>query len=156
MQMAMYALSERLREDLQTGFLSRMKKSCRYYGNGHLFGAGAILLSLAGCEQQDRHRDYWQKWLQEPTNPIVAVVCLQDGGLLHLWERSWTWNSEEPDNRNLRTISMKAGDVVFFDAAILHCGAAYASSHLRVHYYGKTNSVTYPVRKIGFVPVNVV
>lgn len=83
-------------------------------------GGVHALHSLAGCRQQQWHMDYDPSSMDSPARPMGVLVAL------------------ESDTRFVTTTEvyeLDAGDVLYFDGAVVHAGAAYAAENTRIHVY---------------------
>jgi hypothetical protein len=69
--------------------------------------------------------------------PIGVLLSLHDGGILHLWPRSF--DAAEVRGQERVTVRLRAGDVLMFHGALVHEGAGYKGAdgeyHLRLHFY---------------------
>jgi hypothetical protein len=128
-----------------------------YYGYEHEPAKAAIIKSEEGCEQQDRHRDFQNLYTSGKAVPVCSLLALQDKGKLLVWRRSHAWGkggrkpTKAQDQKRV-DVDLKAGDTLFFNGSLLHCGALYEESNVRLHFYGRTKSVPPPINTIEFVP----
>ena len=83
-----------------------------------------FLKSAQGCEQQQRHRDYFpfdivRRKVLQYQKPASCLVALKNETSLHFFYG--------PD-KVVRTVTLNAGDAVIFAGDALHAGAAWTAS----------------------------
>lgn len=111
-----------------------------------------FLLSEAGCAEQTVHTDFDpnKKYNDDGIAqgyPLGCLLALESGTKLVVWPGS---NNFDTEKTYLRTeVTLNAGDVLLFRADLLHAGAAYDQSNIRVHCfldrraYKRTENKTY-------------
>lgn len=90
---------------------------------GRVVGNVQLLRSLPGCQRQRWHLDYDPTrlhTLQRPW-PCGVLFALESETLLDTYEHG--------------QYRLAAGDVLVFDADVIHAGSAYAKSNTRMHMY---------------------
>ena len=104
------------------------------------------LISLPGCREQAAHVDWVPSTLpksQEQLRPLGVFVALQDNACVNVWPGSHNiWHHGTPNLKYRKeTIRMNAGDVIVFDAGLVHGGCAYQEKNVRLHKYLDVPSV---------------
>lgn len=89
--------------------------------DGRLVGDVTLLYSLAGCKQQRWHWDYDPNRIDEDISPCGVLCALQDGTLFE-------------SHRDGQYV-LNRGDILVFDASVVHAGAAYEEPNMRLHMY---------------------
>lgn len=124
-------------------------------------GKAVALYSSAGCEQQPWHVDFDPMCKKRKGEERVCIRDLRDSqkpkGVFWAIEEGSRLMVAGPDGESVE-VHLERGDVLIFDGDLVHAGAAYEKSNVRVHVYlyacgaPKPNGNTYKVP--GFVPVS--
>ena len=93
-------------------------------------GPAVLMHSLPGCRRQQWHTDYDPDTLERAEGgalPMGVLVALQPDTLFHTPTKKYR---------------LSAGDVLCFDASVVHAGAAYRKENTRVHVYLEVDAVS--------------
>ena len=85
---------------------------------------------------QYAHRDWRLEQLlanSENGFPVGILISLQPGGKLHVWPNSL--DAMTVSASDMQTIELEQGDILLFNGALVHAGAGYTETHLRLHCY---------------------
>ena len=123
-------------------------------------GPSVALHSSAGCEQQPWHVDF-NPIIHEGEEPDACIRGMQDSqkpkGVFWAIEEGSRLMVVGPAGESVE-VHLEKGEVLIFDGDLVHAGAAYVESNVRVHVYlyacgvPKPNGNTHMVP--GFVPVS--
>ena len=124
-------------------------------------GKAVALYSSAGCEQQPWHVDFDPMCKKRKGGERQCIRDLRDSqkpkGVFWAIEEGTRLMVVGPEGESVE-VHLERGDVLIFDGDLVHAGAAYEKSNVRVHVYlyacgvSKPNGNTYMVP--GFVPVS--
>ena len=126
-------------------------------------GKAVALHSSAGCEQQPWHVDFNPMCKKRKGDERECIRDLRDSqkpkGVFWAIEEGTRLMVVGPEGESVE-VHLERGDVLIFDGDLVHAGAAYEKSNVRVHVYlyasgvPKPNGNTYKVPE--FVPVSYV
>jgi ectoine hydroxylase-related dioxygenase (phytanoyl-CoA dioxygenase family) len=107
----------------------------------HVVSDTVLLSSLPGCKAQAAHTDYVPdealKSTTDDTVPLLFLLSLEDNTFLNVWPASHHHIQKDlsPSPIRRKTLVLKKGDAVLFRADLVHGGAAYNTSNMRLHAY---------------------
>lgn len=112
-----------------------------HWDENNTFGPSSVLVSKPGCKEQMKHTDY-----EVPVEgfgrcrprgfPCGVIIALQNGTKLISFGRRGS-------RRQRRQVTeLAAGDVLIFHGDMVHAGAAYDDTNVRLHMY--VDSSIYP------------
>ena len=84
----------------------------------------SILHSLAGCEQQQLHKDY-----ADDECGISCLLAICEGTRIVI-----------DHGDNYRPLELNVGQCVFFKGDVVHAGAGYDAENIRLHAYYDSGS----------------
>ena len=129
--------------------------------SGCEMGKAVALYSSAGCEQQPWHVDFDPMCKKRKGEERECIRDLRDSqkpkGVFWAIEEGSRLMVAGPEGESVE-VHLERGDVLIFDGDLVHAGAGYEKSNVRVHVYlyacgvPKPNGNTYMVP--GFVPVS--
>lgn len=99
--------------------------------NAHVF-----LLSEEGCENQRPHCDYDPDTVTQDDCggfPVGCIVALEDGTAVNVWPYSINYDFDVMYQH--QRLELRRGDVFLFRGDLVHSGASYEKSNLRVHCF---------------------
>jgi len=114
----------------------------------HIMTDSFLLSSLPGCKAQAAHTDYVPddalKATTDDTVPLLFLLALEDNTFLNVWPSSHHHIQKElrPSPIYRQTVCLNKGDAILFRADLVHGGAAYNTSNMRLHAYLDHPSVT--------------
>ena len=124
-------------------------------------GDAVALHSSAGCEQQPWHVDFDPMCKKRKGEERECIRDLRDSqkpkGVFWAIEEGSRLMVAGPEGESVE-VHLEKGEVLIFDGDLVHAGAAYVKSNVRVHVYlyacgvPKPNGNTHMVP--GFVPVS--
>lgn len=107
----------------------------------HVVTDTVLLSSLSGCKAQAAHTDYVPdealKATTDDTVPMLFLLALEDNTYLNVWPTSHHHIQKDlsPSPIQRKTLVLNKGDAVLFRADLVHGGAAYTKSNIRLHAY---------------------
>ena len=107
----------------------------------HVVTDTVLLSSLPGCKAQAAHTDYVPdaslKATTDDTVPLLFLLALEDNTFLNVWPASHHHIQKDlsPSPIHRKTLVLNKGDAVLFRADLVHGGAAYTTSNMRLHAY---------------------
>jgi len=107
----------------------------------HILTDTVLLSSLPGCKAQAAHTDYVPdealKSTTDDTVPLLFLLALEDNTFLNVWPASHHHIQKElsPSPIRRKTLVLNKGDAVLFRADLVHGGAAYTITNMRLHAY---------------------
>jgi hypothetical protein len=123
-------LSEELRKEVASAVLEKLKTYVPRASPLTLV-TPKLLRSKQSAQNQCLHYDFLGGELEEHvqdygTAPGTVLVSLQSGGQLWILSK---------DGATIVRLLLGRGDAVWFDANVMHAGAAYGHQHARIHMY---------------------
>lgn len=139
-------LQGRMPRSLRDQLVSLLQKECP----GHSIRGMAVLRSEPGCLPQIPHTDYaevlvespWYDWTTDQV-PLGCVVALQDGTVFDVWPGAIRFKFEGHTFCHQQLV-LNRGDVVVFRGDLVHAGAGFDRSNVRVHCYLEPNDGGFP------------
>lgn len=121
------------------------------------------LLSERGCGDQPAHSDWDPNAFRDapPTDdglfggfPVGAIIAIQDKTYFNVWPgylSSTIGSDEDPFAFQHECVCLDAGDLLLFRADLVHSGAAFQTTNVRIHVFldvpnlKRMNDATYPM-----------
>jgi ectoine hydroxylase-related dioxygenase (phytanoyl-CoA dioxygenase family) len=107
----------------------------------HVVTDTVLLSSLPGCKAQAAHTDYVPdealKSTTDDTVPLLFLLALEDNTFLNVWPASHHHIQKDlsPSPIHRKILVLNKGDAVLFRADLVHGGAAYTTTNMRLHAY---------------------
>ena len=130
----------------QTPFLTKLIKGAQELVSDVLYAdSPSFLKSIPGCTKQPAHADYLPTDLEGVAvteYPIGCLVSLQNDTFFDIWPGCFATNIESKQGvtRSV-SVSLQAGDVLYFRADLIHAGSEYNQTNYRMHCYLNTEMV---------------
>ena len=99
------------------------------FGDTHTLSKMTIICSMAGCEQQQFHFDFFQrKRIDEAKTPIPYLMIIP-------LERTLTGLGLLDENKTAYKQMLEFGYIYIGRYDLLHCGADCSRMNIRIHFY---------------------
>jgi hypothetical protein len=98
---------------------------CNEEFNGLKKSSMSIILSLKGCQEQQKHTDYDTEFTEIYKSRILLVAIMDNTKII-------VWNKYGYKHR---VISIPKGSIFIGRGTLVHAGSEYDIDHLRLHYY---------------------
>ena len=147
---------------LQNAVTDIMEEHSVIWDGGRFVSVWSILESVKGCQQQRHHTDFAPEDLNDLDTtemPLSMIVAVQDGARLCIWddEHRHARSVQKGDAHGEfefgapRTIVLNTGDIAFWRGDVVHCGAPYDHSNVRLFAYLSTPRVIHTENTVYFV-----
>ncbi len=97
-----------------------------------------LLLSEPGCANQQCHTDYDPETGDQ--DGLGCIIALEDETALNVWPGSIDFDVDAEYHRE--RLALRAGDMLLFRGDLVHSGASYEASNVRVHCFLDTYGAT--------------